>query len=614
MWKVTCYKNTGMNSVNTIDKPARLAKAASLDLPALDILQGEFLNSITVKATRDQVTDVDFIALQNSDNVKDTYFYSVEAFTSTSIDVQRLSIVFDALLTLEFMAGGIDKVKFLDGIVERHHVKKDSDAYGAYTESDPLLVPSKELGFVIKQFYNTSGTGGTVIRSTVDLKKTMENEEATTYTDADGNAVTVPTPAVPVQNNTVVGFSLGNNSAAYNIAGVAMYDGSNETTQKGIQRLRNLGIEQSAITASYRMLKDLDYTETHTGNDPKFDTVSGVYQDGTIGDDLFAFDYDAEVKNKRVLYGNCNMYEMISASSGMRMTFKPEDLCLKDDGTMLKAPIGFRVTDPRPEGRPYYGFKYYKGVDQANFNYFANAVAGSQWASSPMVYTGASGSALSETRYATEMEGARLAADQSIASIDAGLTKDNIKRVGGFVYSGAGLLSSTLNGNYERIPDQVRGLAGQAFLNAYERSILETDAAFQKTQIEERYAYNAKKELMDLKINTTIVAPDMHFPNSETLRDFLGNGVYIVQYRPHKSDRTKLDKILEMYGYKDTKSIETSDFTNRSKFNYVQATNVTIGGDIPKWIREAAKAQLSNGVRIWHQLPDTAAYTDGTNV
>ncbi len=614
MWKVTCYKNTGMNSVNTIDKPARLAKAASLDLPALDILQGEFLNSITVKATRDQVTDVDFIALQNSDNVKDTYFYSVEAFTSTSVDVQRLSIVFDALLTLEFMAGGIDKVKFLDGIVERHHVKKDSDIYGAYTESDPLLIPSKELGFVVKQFYNTSGTGGTVIRSTVDLKKTVENEDATTYTDADGNAVTVPTPAAPVENNTIVGFSLGNNSAAYNIAGVAMYDGSSETTQKGIQKLRNLGIEQGAITASYRMLKDLDYIETHTGNDPKFDTVSGVYQAGTIGDDLFAFDYDTEVKNKRVLYGNCNMYEMISASSGMRMTFKPEDLCLKDDGTMLKAPIGFRVTDPRPEGRPYYGFKYYKGVDQANFSYFANAVAGSQWASSPMVYTGASGSALSETRYTTEMEGARLAADQGIAAIDAGLTKDNIRRVGGFIYSGAGLLSSALNGNYERIPDQVRGLAGQAFLNAYERSIMEEDAAFQKTQIEERYAYNAKKELMDLKINTTIVAPDMHFPNSETLRDFLGNGVYIVQYRPHKSDRMKLDKILEMYGYKDTKSIEASDFTNRSKFNYVQATNVTIGGDIPKWIREAAKAQLSNGVRIWHQLPDTAAYTDGTNV
>lgn len=614
MWKVTCYKNTGMNSVNTIDKPARLSKATYLDLPALDILQGEFLNSITVRATREQITDVDFLALQNTNNIKDTFFYSVEAFTSTSIDVQKLSIVFDALLTLEFMENGVENIKFLDGIVERHHVDKDSDIYGVYTESDPLLVPSKELGFVVKQFYNLSGQGGTVIQSTVDLKKTAESEEAMTYSDTEGNTVTVPTPAAALETNTLFGFSLSGKSAAYGIEGVAMYDGSNETTQKGIQRLRNLGIEQGAITASYRMLKDLDYTETHKGNDPKFDTVSGVYQEGTIGDDLFAFEYDKEVKNKRVLYGNCNMYEMISVSSGIRMTFKPEDLCLKNDGTMLPAPIGFRVTDPRPEGRPYYGFKYYKGVDQANFGYFANAVAGSQWASSPMVYTGASGSSLSETRYNTEVEGARLVADQSIASINADLTKDQVKRVGGFLYSGAGLLSSVLNGNYERIADQARGLVGQTFLNAYERAMMETDADFAKSQIEERYAYNARKELMDLKISTTIVAPEMHFPNSETLRDFLGNGIYIVQYRPQKSDRMKLDKILEMYGYKDTKSIEASDFTNRSKFNYVQASNVTIGGTVPKWIREAAKAQLSNGVRVWHQLPDVSAYTDGTNV
>ena len=69
-----------------------------------------------------------------------------------------------------------------------------------------------------------------------------------------------------------------------------------------------------------------------------------------------------------------------------------------------------------------------------------------------------------------------------------------------------------------------------------------------------------------------------------------------------------------MYGYKDTKPLEASDFTNRSKFNYVQANSVTIGGTAPKWIREAAKEQISNGVRVWHQLPDVTAYSNGTNV
>ena len=614
MWKVTAYKNTGINSVNTIDKPARLSAAEHIDFPAFDILQAEFLDSIRVKATREQIKDVDFIALQNSANVSDTFFYSVESFTSTSMDVQVLSITFDALLTLEFMENGIENIKFLDGITERHHVAKSADVYGAYTEDDPLLVPSKELEFIEKSFYQASGIGGTVIRSTVDLSATADSDEATTYTDAGGNSVTVPTPAKALTSSTVFGFKMGTGQSVYSIDGVAMYDGENAKTQKGIERLRNLGIEQSAITASYRMLKNVDYVETHSGTDSKFDTISGVYEEGTIGDEFFAFDYDKDVKNKRVLYGNCNMYEMISTSSGMRITFKPEDLCIGPNGETLKAPIAFRVTDPRPEGRPYYGFKYFKGVDQAQFSYFANSVAGSQWASSPLVYTGMSGASLAEIRYNTEMEGARLYADQSTAKINAELTKDNIRRVASFAMGSAALLSSGVNGNYERIPGQLRDLAGQAFTNTYERAILEEDAAFQKAQLEERYAYNARKELMELKLGTTIVAPEIHFPNSDTLRDFLGNGIYIIQYRPRKSDRAKLDKILEMYGYKDTKPLEASDFTNRSKFNYVQANSVTIGGTAPKWIREAAKEQISNGVRVWHQLPDVTAYSDGTNV
>ena len=121
--------------------------------------------------------------------------------------------------------------------------------------------------------------------------------------------------------------------------------------------------------------------------------------------------------------------------------------------------------------------------------------------------------------------------------------------------------------------------------------------------------------MQELKISNTIVAPDVHFPNSETLRDFLGNGLYVIQYRPVKSDRKKMDRILTMYGYKDTKVLENSDFSGRSKFNYVKANSVSIGNkNVPAWIREAAASQLANGVRIWHQLPDVTAYSDGTNV
>ena len=107
MWNVRLYKNTGLNSVNTVDKPSRLNSAAYTDLPALDILQGENLSNIRVKAQRSDVKDADFLMLQNTEDPADTFFYSVESFTSTSVDVQALTIAFDGVLTLEMMINGI---------------------------------------------------------------------------------------------------------------------------------------------------------------------------------------------------------------------------------------------------------------------------------------------------------------------------------------------------------------------------------------------------------------------------------------------------------------------------------------------------------------------------
>jgi hypothetical protein len=70
-----------------------------------------------------------------------------------------------------------------------------------------------------------------------------------------------------------------------------------------------------------------------------------------------------------------------------------------------------------------------------------------------------------------------------------------------------------------------------------------------------------------------------------------------------------------MYGYKHTVPIETSLLTNRVKFNYIQARGVSIGNkELPKWMRDGVALQFASGVRIWHQLPDISAYTDGSNI
>jgi hypothetical protein len=68
-----------------------------------------------------------------------------------------------------------------------------------------------------------------------------------------------------------------------------------------------------------------------------------------------------------------------------------------------------------------------------------------------------------------------------------------------------------------------------------------------------------------------------------------------------------------MYGYRYTKFLEASDFNNRSKFNYVKASGITVTG-LPRWFSDGIANQLNGGVRVWHTHPNTSSYSDGTNI
>ena len=613
MWNVSLYKNTGLNSVNTLRTPFNTANA-DINLPALDILQAEFLTTVNVKATRDQVKGADFLILQNDENPNERFYYSVESFTPTSVDVQVLSITFDALMTLIYIKAGIENIEILDGIVERHTINEDDDVYGRYTEEDPLLVPSNTLGFIAKQMYmpqyNAEGDPTdvipqTVIQSRVNL--TTIGKNATTYTDASsGEKVTIPDAPDSIQSNYATRFNMqlsDGDGQPYVNSSTQLYLHNNSAVLNALRNLRNLGIENGSIVASYTLIQNFDYEGTGT---PGFLSIKGKYIETEVPS--IEFDYDDTIKNKRVLYGSCNKFELISVASGVRMEFKPEDICFDEDVNLLKYPRVCRASDPRPEGRPYYGFKFYRSVNQFKHTYLANVVPGMSWPSVPIVYTGLSGSNLNEIRYNTEREGAKLAGQQDINSMNYNLGESAARRTIDLDRSAIGAIGQGASNPIGAIAS----FAGSYMNASAEQAFDQSRAQFNKTQLEERYAYNARKELQALKISNTIVEPDVHFPNSETLRDFLGNGVYVIQYRPTAADRQKMDKILTMYGYKDTKVLEASDFVTRKQnthFAYVKANSVSIGGtDVPRWIREAAAAQISNGVRIWTTAPSPTEY------
>lgn len=597
MWNVTLFYNTGLNTMNVLDSPEKLSNVGSVDVPALDILQGEGLSYVSVRAKRAQVKNADYMRLTDTES-GDVFYYAVNSFNATSVDVQRLNITLDALMTLAHHTRGIHNIKFLDGVVERHHVSSTQDVYGAYTEHDPLMVPSKELVFDEEHlFMDTSGNYTRILECTGKINKATN--EAVTFEDKKTKGkctAPVPIPALESGDGTKVAF--GANKSNYDTLSTAYYDRDDKAVNEGLKIARGLGIEGGTILNSVRIPSSMI---TVTKNNGHINVIVGKNEEQAS---KIRFEY-ANVHNKRVLYGQLNTIELISVASGVRMSFKPEDLYDGSGGSLSV----IQSVDPRVDGRPYYRFKFYKGKSANLHEFFQNAVAGMEWANEPLIYTGQSGSTLTEMRYNTSMDIANMNYSNDRKGIAADQFIDHVNTWSGMA---GDMFGAGMNGG---MPNPIKALqSGLSHLSdVVALTGRDTMRDFAKGRLEDEYKANANRELQEMKIATTIQAPDLHFPRSTSIRDYLGNGVYVLRYKPQESDIIKLDKILTMYGYKDTKALEGTDFSNRSKFNFVKASGVSIGGKLPRWLREAAAAQLGAGCRVWHQLPDVSAYTDGSN-
>lgn len=604
MWNVRLYYETGFNAVNIPDTPALLDTMTYSDFPALDILQGENLASVNIKATRAQVKKADYMRLTDG---TDTFYYIVEEFNMTSTDVAVLSIVMDYFTT----HGGVTGLTFLDGVVERHHVASADDEYGAYTEDDPMLVPSKELDFdevsLFTDMVSSDSTNSSkIIETTLDLEATGTNADAIPYTTQGGDTVTVPI----VQVNNKISTAYVNKEATtlgtwqkFVMPQTVLVDSDDAGIQAGIAKARSLGIEDG-ILRSYVVPKAAIGQGSILDQDGHYTQLDGVHDIEATNLD---FEY-AQVKNKRVLYGSLNSFLMVSPANGNSVAFKPEDIAFDENGTQLTAPSVCMNTDPRPDGMPYFRFQYYK---KNASDFFLNALKGMEWANAPLAYLGKSG-----------FWQAKLQHDASTGILDRNKdmaeTSNNIQAVLGFL--GAGQQATNFIGMekmqaFEQAVDTNYNLGsmgfniGMNFVTAGMQAGLakrQTEISFKNAYLQEAIGY----------ITGNIVAPDLKFAMSETLRDFRGNGCIVYRYRPQASDIAKLDKVLTMYGYRDTEPLAGNEsyLTNRSKFNYIKATGVSVAGNKPKWLRDGVATQLSVGTRIWHVKPNTTVYTDGSNV
>lgn len=615
-YTVNLYKNTGYNQSNIPDSPA-LLPPAFLTKTAIDSVQNRFLSIVKISAT-------DFSEVQDADYCKvGDFYYFITGISMVAHDVAELKLQPDFINSI----GGVSKLDIIDGMTVRHHV--DDDGFGLYTEEDPLLVCQKPLVVDYGDFiFNNSSDGTTIITSTAALSTMGENQNfnAITYTDDDGNAVSVPhlEPNVLTTSFRIGDLISGQGETghSFSISGVGCYDASKPTVKTGVQYCRDIAAESSIIS---QYLLPSDYANIYYFNDDATaGEISAVYGAINLNSCGISTKF-ADVNNNRVLYGDLCKFGMITVN-GNRAEYAPERIVspnqLGDSSANYTPYIGLAV-DPRPDGSPYFRFDWIdssqgigensSGNFKVNDQFWSGAIPGEQWYQVPLIFTGASGAEFANKYYnmqysQNEYIHKKTEALNAFNLLSSGF--NTVSNASGFA-SGSGATLLNLNRGSNQVAFQQGGINaqyGDGLINAG-GGLLRSMASYDIEKA--NYDYNVGKNLYELGISQSVVVPTVMFPYSDgSIRDFIGNGVLAYRYRPSDEDVKNQDKILTMYGYRITEPLKASHFTNRKYFNYIQATGISFGNSIPHWYKAGLIQQLGNGVRIWHTTPSDSYYTN----
>lgn len=590
-YTVRLYFETGFNSINIPDSPALLngneatipptTEFSYLDFPSLDINQERFLPMVRIRASWDVIKNADYCRIG-------MWFYFVNGIRMSSGDVAELTLTPDFITS----AGGVSQLQILDGVTDRVHITNDT--YGLYGEEDPYMNPAYDMD-VSSYTYQVGASGHTFVETTFNLD-TMGLQHDNNTTPAltaegtkDGETYRVTYPMVTMLGGrTNYSLSIGGSShGLMSVQGQGVYElGSNalsDTIRAGIAQARSLGSED-AVSGQY-FIPSMFIDGPQLGDDGYFQSGL-VGQSGVLNPGSPNFIYGS-ARNNRVFYGSQTPYTLASAS-GDTITAKAEEVY----GSGMTSPAIMFLADPRRTGKPYYRFTVMQGTSAANtpLDFFRNCVAGQQWQSVPLVMTEKSGGLLDQINHQASISRRDLAESQRYQSY---LDESAVAKLS----NGIGIVGDTLRGNI----GGAFGRAAQAGMGDYLRD-----------QNYERYlqssALDRAIEEQQFGISQNVHTPTIAFPADPALfAEVTRNGFALYRAVYKSQDISRIDKILTAYGYKHTKMLEPTDFTNRRDFNYVRAS-ISVG-NIPRWWANGIAAQLSGGVRVWHRRPDPAYYT-----
>lgn len=316
----------------------------------------------------------------------------------------------------------------------------------------------------------------------------------------------------------------------------------------------------------------------------------------------------ATANNDIINFSDYTPYGLLTAA-GNKIETEPknlvDDLHNVDDDD---APYVRCVSDPNPDGAPYYGYKKYLS-STAVVGFMARTVKGMSWKQVPIVFTEKSGRLFDTISHSTTE---KIATNQYLAnqalviaqsatnSYFGGLEAQTIASSASTTWNAADASSAqtfnTLSHNRSRGTAQFKG-ALTPVVGGITQAVY-NDWQYRQAMYEAgmNYAMSA------------VASPTLMFPyNSEPARDAIDNGVISYRMKYSQADIARIDKLITMYGVKTRRALTNTMFTSRRYFNYVMCNNVTLTGH-SRYLDEGAALQLKGGVRIWHTKPDPAKY------
>ena len=594
------YMNTGFNTSNIPDFPSLLDQCEHYDFTYdLEIMQDRFLDHVDINV-------INYETIKNTDYCRvGTWYYFVDGVTMIATDVARFSLSPDFITS----ANGITGFNVLDGITERVHVSEDT--FGKADSNDPLLTPFEPLQ--IESYWKKPSTGDkTYIESTISIEDTCQSHEAVSWKDtvtATAAMVLVPkTIGVGSSGNSPTTFTYQNGNSESHSTRVYVTDGADASTAVNgyIGELRSLGLEQSIVNQV--RIPNAYITTTPASTAVKSNMAART---GTWSLSEFPYIEHTGVRNALINYSKYLKYGLISCS-GESCEFEPQDLKSPTDTDTY--PTIRYVTDPHLDGKPYFRFTKVNG-DSSSDGFWRNCIAGMPWKQIPLVFTQASGSALNQLKF----ENARGIAEGKYGlESEQRALKQQLER-GEPILRGDGDATNALNNALLKIADwgraglgTVADMFGNKSMGNYwlNQNAIDTQQSITNRTAAYDYGSELRNQLLDIAINANVVVPTVNFPyNSHILQDQFENGVLAYRYSYTANDVTRIDKLLTMYGYKFAKPLETTDFTNRQYFNFVECSNVTVTGHA-RWWNDGIASQLKGGVRVWHVLPNPTYYNN----